>query len=215
MATTDEPTRLAPPAAWCLGCIAGFALSARKAIPGIAAVLAAALVALPPAAGALAAEDPAPSAFTATYGRWTVRCAQAAGNGDGESVRRCAMEQRFLWRDDQSGQERLLLTVTLVATKDGGMEATVLTPFGLLIEPGLRLRADSGRETVLPFHTCLPAGCVARGVLDPKAVWSFRAGAVLHVEADPAGGGDPFRLEGSLDGFSAASARLRDETGQG
>ena len=181
-----------------------------------AAVLAAVLVAaLPPAAGALAAEDPAPSAFTATYGRWTVRCAQTAGDGDGESVRRCAMEQRFLWRDDQSGQERVLLTVTLAAAKDGAMEATVLTPFGLLIEPGLRLRADSGRETVLPFHTCLPAGCVARGTLDPKAVWSFRAGAVLHVEADPAGGGDPFRLEGSLDGFSAANTRLRAETKRG
>ena len=182
----------------------------RRRAAVLAAVLAAAL---PPAAGALAAEDPAPSAFTATYGRWTVRCAQAPG--DGESVRRCAMEQRFLWRDDQSGQERVLLTVTLTAAKDGAMEATVLTPFGLLIGPGLRLRADSGRETVLSFHTCLPAGCVARGTLDPKAVWSFRAGAVLHVEADPAGGGDPFRLEGSLDGFSAASARLRAETKRG
>ena len=211
MVTTDESTRPAPPPARRLDCIAGLAPSARKAVPGIAAVLAAVLAALPPAAGVLAAEDLAPTAFTATYGRWTVRCAQAAGDGDGESVRRCAMEQRFLWRDDQSGQDRLLLTVTLAAAKDGGMEATVLTPFGLLMEPGLRLRADSGRETVLPFRTCLPAGCVARGTLDPKAVRGFRAGAVLHVEADPAGGGDPFRLEGSLDGFSAASARLRDE----
>ena len=178
-----------------------------------AAVLSAALLSavLLSAADAVA-EDPAPSAFTADYGRWTVRCAQTAG--EGESVRQCAMEQRFLWRDEQSGQDRVLLTVTLTAAKDGAMEATVLAPFGLLIEPGLRLQADKGRKTVLSFHTCFPAGCVARGTLDPQVVSGFRAGAVLHVEADPAGGGDPFRLEGSLDGFSAASARLRAETKQ-
>lgn len=163
--------------------------------------------------GALAAEAPAPSAFSATYGKWTVRCA-AEPSDDGADVRRCAMDQRFLWRDERSGQNRQLLTVTLAVGKGGGMEATVVAPFGLVLAEGLRLRADAGRGTVLAFHTCLPGGCIARGVVDAKAVKAFRRGKLLHVEAEPAAGGEPFRLEGSLEGFSAAGDRLLEEAGK-
>ena len=148
-----------------------------------------------------------PRAFSETYGDWVVRC-----SGDGEE-RRCAMEQRFFWRDEESGQNRPLLTVTLTPRARGGMEAAVLAPFGLLFEHGLRLSADQHEGTVLAFHTCLPDGCVARGLLDPDVVWSFRAGAVLHLEADPAAGGDPFHLKGSLGGFDDARERLLGETG--
>lgn len=148
-----------------------------------------------------------PRAFSETYGDWVVRC-----SSDGEE-RRCAMEQRFFWRDEESGQNRPLLTVTLTPTARGGMEVTVLAPFGLLFEHGLRLSADQHEGTVLSFHTCFPDGCVARGVLDPDVVWSFRAGAVLHLEADPAAGGDPFHLKGSLGGFGDARERLLGETG--
>ena len=163
-------------------------------------------------AGSLAAQTVEPSAFTATYGDWTVRCAADGGEG----VPRCAMEQRFLWREGETGASHDLLTVTLTAPEgaDGGMEAVVLAPFGLSFERGLRLRADAGRETLLSFRTCLPAGCIARGALDRETVWALRAGAVLHVEADPAAGGDPFRVEGSLLGFDAARSRLLDETRQ-
>lgn len=180
-----------------------------RAAAGAAALALAALA----GSGALAAEAPAPSAFSATYGKWTVRCAEETTD-DGADVRRCAMDQRFLWRDERSGQSRQLLTVTLTVGKDGGMEATVVAPFGLLLAEGLRLRADSTRGTVLAFHTCLPGGCVARGVIDARAVRAFRRGNLLHVEAEPAAGGEPFRLEGSLEGFSAAGARLLEEAGK-
>ena len=93
----------------------------------------------------------------------------------------------------------------------GGMEAVVLAPFGLLFEHGLRLRADERRNTVLGFHTCLPEGCIARGSLGREMIDGFRAGAVLHVEAEPAAGGDSFRLDGSLAGFTSAHERLLQE----
>lgn len=161
-----------------------------------------------------AAQTPeaAPSAFTETYGTWTVICG-SEDTGDGESVRRCAMEQRFVWRDEGSGETRQLLTVTLRPAADGEVEAVALAPFGLLLPNGLRLRADEAEATVvLDFETCFPEGCVARAPLDAAALWSFRAGLILYVEADPAAGGDLFRLEGSLDGFGAAFARLDSET---
>lgn len=148
-----------------------------------------------------------PRAFSEVYDDWVVRCAS-----EGEE-RHCAMEQRFFWRNEESGQSRLLLTVTLTPGAEGEMEGVVLAPFGLSLERGLGLRADQHEGTTLSFHTCVPDGCIARGPLGSEVVWSFRVGTVLHVEADPAAGGDPFRLEGSLNGFSDARERLLRETG--
>ena len=161
--------------------------------------------------GPLHAQVSGPSAFSETYGNWTVRCA-VERTQEGESVRQCAMEQRFVWQDGDSGQRRPLLTLILTpAPADGGMDAVVLAPFGLLFESGLRLRADKHEGTTLAFRTCFPDGCIARGSLSPETIWSFRAGAVLHIEAEPAAGGDPFRLEGSLDAFTNANERLLRE----
>ena len=162
--------------------------------------------------GSPRAQVSVPSAFSETYGNWTVHCAGEPTQEDG-SARRCAMEQRFVWRDSESGQQRPLLTVSLTPLPaDGGMEAIVLTPFGLLFENGLHLRADRQRTMVFPFHTCYSHGCIVRGSLDRETIDGLRAGAVLNIEAKPAdGGGDPFRLEGSLTGFTDAHKRLLRE----
>ena len=172
-----------------------------------AAVPAAALAAVLIVPGPLAAQ--APSAFTETYGDWVVRCA-IEETGDGGSIRRCSMEQRFVVRDDATGDQRLLLSVVLVAN-DGGVEAEVLAPFGLLLQSGLRLIADDGPATTLGFETCYIQGCIARGALDDTILAAFRAGEALHIEADQ-GSEEPFRLDGSLRGFSAASDRLQGES---
>ena len=173
--------------------------------------------------GTLYAQVSRPSSFSETYGNWTVRCAvEEARQGDeaesesGEGRRQCVMEQRFFWRDAESGQTQPLLTVTLVPSPaDGRMEAVVLAPFGLRFDSGLRLRADDAGTVVLAFETCFVDGCIARGPLGPVAVESFRAGVVLHVEAEPAAGGDSFLLEGSLNGFTHANERLLEEVGRG
>lgn len=164
-------------------------------------------------AGAAAAQDTtAPNAFSETHGAWTVRCAEDAAAEAGDGARRCAMEQRFVWRDPDTGQDSPLLTVTLipVAGEDETVVivATAATPFGLRVAPGLRLSADAAEGTILAFLFCLPDGCIAQAQLTPETLWSFRAGVVLNIEAEPAAGGDPFRVEGSLNGFSAAYARL-------
>ena len=154
-----------------------------------------------------------PSSFSETYSNWTVRC--AVEEKEGKSARQCVMEQRFIWQDPQSGQRQPLLTVTLVplASSGKGFEAVVVTPFGLKLKSGLRLRADEAPSTLLAFDACFPNGCVARGPLSQIMIESFRAGVVLHVDAEPAAGGEPFRLEGSLKGFTGAIDRLLGEVG--
>ena len=161
--------------------------------------------------GPLHAQVSGPSAFSETYGNWTVRCAIEPVQ-EGEGVRRCVMEQRFIWRDDESGQSRPLLTITL-APSDTGMEAVVMTPFGLRFDSGLRLNVDDHEGTTLTFHTCLSDGCIARGALPKDLIRSLWSGAVLRVEAEPATGGEAFRLEGPLSGFNAAGKRLLGELG--
>lgn len=182
------------------------ALALRTAAPALAALA---------LAGAAAAQDEtAPSAFSETHGAWIVRCADAAAAEDEASggERRCAMEQRFVWRDPETGQDSPLLTVTLTPVPGEGETAAILAtaaaPFGLRIAPGIRLSADEAEGTVLAFLFCMPDGCVAQAQLTPETLWSFRAGVVLNIEAQPAEGGEPFRVEGSLNGFSAAYARL-------
>lgn len=138
-----------------------------------------------------------------------MRCAVEPAREDG-NVRRRVMRQRFVWHDGDSERRQPLLTTTL-APSGTGMEAVVTMPFGLLFESGLRLRVDGHEGTTLAFQTCLPEGCIARGALPADVVRRFGAGTVLHVEAQPAAGGDSFRLEGSLGGFAAASERLLKE----
>ena len=87
----------------------------------------------------------------------------------------------------------------------------MVAPFGLLFGHGLRLRADESRSVVLRFHTCFPEGCIARGSLGQEMIDGFRAGVVLHVEAETAAGGESFRLQGSLAGFTSAHKRLLQE----
>ena len=180
---------------------------ARRAAAG------AALAALAHAAPVAAQDAPPPSAFSETHGAWILRC--VADAEDGDSARRCAMEQRFIWRDPETGRESPLLTVTLTPApgEDGvaTLEATVTTPFGLLFAPGLRLSADDAAPATLAFRFCLPDGCLAQARLAPETLWSFRAGVTLRIVADPASGDRPFHVEGSLDGFSAAYARLAAE----
>ena len=170
--------------------------------------------------GTVYAQVSKPSAFSETYGNWTVRCAVEPLPEDSEEGaegrRQCVMEQRFFWRDAESGRTQPLLTVTLAPSPaGGGIEAIVLAPFGLRFESGLRLRADEARDVFLSFETCFTDGCIARGPLGEIAVQSFREGVVLHVEAEPATGGEPFRLEGSLSGFTDANERLLAEVGRG
>lgn len=169
--------------------------------------------------GTLYAQVSRPSSFSETYGDWTVRCAVGEaqeGGESGEGRRQCVMEQRFFWQDPESGQNHPLMTVTLAPSlSDGRMELVVLAPFGLRFDTGLRLRADDAGPVVLAFQTCFSDGCIARGPLDRLAIEGFRAGVVLHVEAEPATGGDPFRVEGSLNGFTDANERLLEEVGRG
>ena len=85
----------------------------------------------------------------------------------------------------------------------------MVAPFDLLLTHGARLRVDDGVSFEhLPFWTCLSEGCVIHGRLDTAALRLFEKGNNLFIEMVTTGE-TPFRVSVSLQGFTAAFARLK------
>lgn len=91
--------------------------------------------------------------------------------------------------------------------KDAAIEGTLVLPFGLALDRGVRLQIDDG-QTLPPLHfrTCLPAGCLVNLSFDAKTVSFLRKGTRLKV-AVVADGGKETQLAISLKGVSGALDR--------
>lgn len=180
-----------------------------------AAIAALLLGAVPPGAGRAAAAAQ-PKSFSETYGAWQVTCGvPEASTKDGKkkaakkpSARSCVLQQRIDWKDKNTGRQHRLLIVTLGPPAGGDMPLTLLTPFGLLLDRGVRLRVDKGKSFALRFRTCLAHGCVVRGRVDAKRARLMRKGRTLNVDTVEATGETLFRVPVSLKGFTAAYRRL-------
>ena len=88
------------------------------------------------------------------------------------------------------------------------MTGTLVLPFGLALQSGVRLKVDNTAPTdVVPFSTCLYDGCVVSLSLGEKTTVAVRAGNVLLVMAK---GSDssPVELGVSLKGASKAADRV-------
>lgn len=59
-------------------------------------------------------------------------------------------------------------------------------PFGLDLASGATLQADDGTPgQPLPFHTCLPAGCIVSSNVEAEMLASLRGGTTLKVRQGP------------------------------
>ncbi len=149
--------------------------------------------------GTASAQQAVPDTLSETYAAWTVQCRL-----NEEKQRQCAMTQ-MLSRDG-SGERLLLVELTIGADKQPSM--TLLTPFGLQVARGATLRTDEDEPRSLEFFTCVPTGCVLRQDLGEADLAALRRGAMLTASFIIARGGEPFALQVSLEGFSAAYRRL-------
>ena len=151
--------------------------------------------------GAAVAQQQGPDTLSETYSSWTVRCQSA-----GDAGRQCTMTQ-VLQR--QEGGERLLLVEFAVGDEDQTVMA-LLTPFGLRVTDGATLQTDEDEPRQIDFFTCLPNGCIVRQTLGEPELAALRRGNMLTTRFVVAQGGEPFELQVSLEGFSAAYRRLRE-----
>jgi invasion protein IalB len=121
-----------------------------------------------PAAGAVPLLPGGASALSETYGGWTVHC-QVASN-----VKSCSMSLQQLNKDTN----QRLLAVEVFAKSTDEAVATIALPFGLAVAKGIALAVDDQNPSpVLPFSTCLSAGCIDHL---QRAARQLRRGARPH-----------------------------------
>ena len=154
-----------------------------------------------------------PGIFSETHGDWIVECT-TRDTTDGQHGRQCTMEQRLSLHDEESGQTRQLLTVTLTSSQPDGVAMSVLTPFGLLLDRGVELEITAGKGFRLPFQTCLSVGCLAQGQLAGEILDQLGTGKILTARMVESTGRQLLQVQISLRGFAAASARLQEAVAQ-
>jgi invasion protein IalB len=145
----------------------------------------------------VAAVPDGPSSLREVYQDWSVTCSVR------EKARVCSLAQDQV---QQNGQR--LLAVEIAARPDGSTTATLLLPFGILLDPGVTLQIDD-QPPLSPqrFRTCLPTGCVSVFTVDRPTLEKLRGGSVLklNVTTDAE---TPLSFPVSLRGLTAALDRM-------
>lgn len=142
-----------------------------------------------------------PNSMTETYGAWTVRCMTPEA---ADSERQCEMVQELSREED--GQRLLAISVQ---DNEGIGQLVLLVPFGLQLSQGVQMTVAEGQVAQIPFHTCMPAGCIARTDLEAEPIARLQRGSTLQVEMRTTAD-EPFAVDLSLQGFTAAWTRLQD-----
>lgn len=164
-----------------------FALAFSSALPAIAQTEAAPIL-FPGGA----------SSISEAHGDWTLVC------GAQDETATCVTTQNL--SNNQTGQR--VLAVELEALEDGGLEGTLVLPFGLLLSDGVRMQIDA--VTVgdqLSFAVCYEYGCIVDLSLDAAGIDLLRRGTTLRFLGTVADSGESVALSVPLAGISSALAR--------
>ena len=137
------------------------------------------------------------SSLQETFDAWTVTCSVQKG------AKHCTLSQQLV---DQHSRQRVIaieLSIAPAATVQG----TLVLPFGLALDRGVRLQIDAAPATPpLRIRTCVPLGCLVSLTFDTKFVDALRKGTNLKVNAVADTGQDAsFTI--SLKGFPSALDR--------
>ena len=152
-----------------------------------------------------------PTSLREVYSDWTVSCRAKKTRVAGQ-LSNCQMSQEL--RDDKSGQLVLAFALPAIPIRDG-VNAVMVAPFGLMLSKGIGLSVvqSAGQPEIAsaqaPFHTCLPAGCIARFKLNSAMIDAMRRSAEAQVKLASADKEQIVQVKISLNGFTAAERRLK------
>jgi invasion protein IalB len=131
----------------------------------------------------------------ATFGDWQVRCAP---NGED-----CFMYQLAV--DNQQNPVAEVSLLKLPAGQNVVAGATIVTPLGTLLPPGLAIQIDTNEARQYPFAWCSQVGCFSRFGMDNETISMMKRGRAGRMTLLSVGAPDqPVVLELSLTGFTAA-----------
>ena len=137
------------------------------------------------------------SSIQETFDAWTVTCSEQKG------AKHCTLSQQQV---DQHSRERVI-AIELSVAPAGTVQGTLILPFGLALQRGVRLQIDTEpAEPPQPIRTCIPIGCLVSLTFDAKYVAALRKAATLKINA-VADSGKAANFSISLKGFPAALDR--------
>ena len=137
---------------------------------------------------------------------WTIRCIRDE-NPDAEV---CQMYQ-LLKNSDGSGVAEVSL-VPVRGNPDAAAAASVMTPLGTMLRPGLVVSVDTNDPMRFPFTVCSQQGCLARFGVGDDLLGQMRNGNSAVVEIVAAVSPDrPVFLDVSLSGFTRAYETLLEQ----
>ncbi|QKC82033.1 invasion associated locus B family protein [Mesorhizobium sp. NZP2077] len=145
----------------------------------------------------VAAVPDGPSSLREVYQDWSVACSVQ------DNARVCSLSQDQVQKNGQR-----LLAVEIQRRADGSTVATLLLPFGILLDSGVTLQIDDQPpSSPQRFRTCLPTGCIAVFSIDRSVLGKLRGGEVLklNVTTDAE---TPLTFPVSLHGLTAALDRM-------
>lgn len=148
---------------------------------------------------AQAAATPEPQ--TEVHGDWRVTCIEPE-----DASRQCVATQIQVQKE---GGQRVL-GIELRLQPGGAVHGVLALPFGLLLQPGVRLAVDEGEDVgdSHAFVTCLPDGCLVPLNFSAAEVERLRKGRNLNVRALAMGDRSVVKLPISLSGITAALRAL-------
>jgi invasion protein IalB len=178
---------------------------AAAALAGLAVIGAAAA---PPAAwGGEAPTLPGgASSLRESYGDWSVTCGIVEQGEAKTKVKTCSITQEV--HEAKSNQR--LMSAQIVPAAGNTAAVTLVLPVGVSLADGAALKVDQNPDVrKLPFKTCLPAGCIALGTLDAKALAAMRPGQAWQINIRASGDNKNMSLAFSLKGFANAYDRAQ------
>ena len=153
------------------------------------------------------AQASATATATATkemHGDWAVTCADRTQGT--QRAKACVVSQTQV---DPKTQQRVVTLELAPSTAAGGeTAATLLMPFGLVLDRGVAVQIDNAPSGApARFQTCLPVGCVVQLRLDAKTLSMLRTGSSIKFVAIAATDGRRMLFTVPLQGLGPAVDR--------
>jgi invasion protein IalB len=126
------------------------------------------------------------------HGEWNLLCKPPPRGGTRQL---CAVTQTVVAADHDNAR----LTVAFEKFSDGRLFLRVVTPWDILLPPGLTLAVDNEEIGRAPFVRCAPTGCYAQTIVEGALAEKLKTGtsAVFTIyQNEQTGLGFPISLKG-------------------
>jgi invasion protein IalB len=119
------------------------------------------------------AEPERPKPEVTRYGDWFVGCQDITV--DDKTFKSCEMQQIL----EETSSGKAFIRISILYPRDSDKPVLrIITPIGVLLQAGLKIKIDDGRENTLPFAICIakPAACVVELAMSNDMVAAMKRG---------------------------------------